>query len=66
MNSASGQVLWRNKSKLHPKASKPTSKSLFGNLAPLSQKSKLEDFMQDYFFFFKKIIIVTLKYKLSI
>jgi hypothetical protein len=24
----------------------------FGNLAPLSQKSKLEDFMQDYFSFF--------------
>jgi len=24
----------------------------FGNLAPLSQKSKLEDFMQGYFSFF--------------
>ena len=33
----------------------------FGNLAPLNQNSKLEDFMQDYFFFFRKIVIERLK-----
>jgi hypothetical protein len=29
----------------------------FDNLAHLSQKSKLEDFMQGYFSFFRKIVI---------
>jgi hypothetical protein len=29
----------------------------FSNLAPLSQKSKLEDFMQGYFFIFRKIVM---------
>jgi hypothetical protein len=38
----------------------------FGNLAPLSQKSKLEDFMQGYFFFFRKIVIEIFTCKLSI
>jgi hypothetical protein len=37
----------------------------FSNLAPPSQKSKLEDFMQGYFSFFRKIVIERLKYKLS-
>ena len=37
----------------------------FRNLALLSQKSKLEDFIQDYFSFFRKIIIEILKCKLS-
>jgi len=63
MNYANKQVLWRNKSKLHPKAFNPSL--YFDNLAPLSQKSKLEDFMQDYFSFFRKIGIELLKYKLS-
>jgi len=34
-----------------------------GNLTSLSSKSKLEDFIQDYFFW--KIVIVLLKYRLS-
>ena len=29
----------------------------FSNLAPLSQKSKLEDFMQGYFSIFRKIVM---------
>jgi hypothetical protein len=37
----------------------------FGKLAPLSKKSKFEDFMQDYFFFFRKIVIEILKFKLT-
>jgi hypothetical protein len=37
----------------------------FSNLAPLSQKSKPEDFMQGYFSFFNKIVIEILKCKLS-
>jgi len=36
-----------------------------GNLTSLSPKSKLEDFRQDYFFFFRKIVIVLLKCRLS-
>jgi hypothetical protein len=37
-----------------------------GNLTSLSPNSKLEDFMQDYFFLlFRKIVIVLLKCKLS-
>jgi hypothetical protein len=63
MNYVSKQVLWRNKSKLHPKASKPTSKFLFQQSS--SFKSKLEDFMQGYFSVFRKIVIEVLKFKLS-
>ena len=37
----------------------------FGNLAPLSQNSKIEDFMQVYFFFFMKIVVGRFKFKLS-
>jgi hypothetical protein len=37
----------------------------FGNLAPLSPKSKLEDLMQGYFFFFREIVAEILKCKLS-
>jgi hypothetical protein len=37
----------------------------FSNLALLSPKSKLEDFMQGYFSFFRKIVIEMLKCKLS-
>jgi hypothetical protein len=49
LNSASKQVSWRNKSKLHSKASKPTSKFLYQQFS--SSKSELDDFMQDYFSF---------------
>jgi hypothetical protein len=35
-----------------------------GNVTSLSSNSKLEDFMQDYFFFFRKIVIVLLKCRL--
>jgi hypothetical protein len=49
LNSASKQVSWRNKSKLHSEASKPTSKFLYQQLS--SSKSELEDFMQSYFSF---------------
>jgi hypothetical protein len=63
MNSASKQVLWRNEFKLRSEASKPTSKLLFQQFS--SYKSKLEYFMQGYFFFLRKIIIEVLKYKLS-
>ena len=60
---------------LTSKASKPTwklfirmEKGLYlGNLTSLSPKPKLEDFMQDYFFFlFRKIVIVLLKCRLFI
>jgi hypothetical protein len=63
MNSTSKHVLWRNESKLHPKASKPTSKFLFQQFS--SSKSNLEDFMQDFFSFCRKIVIEVLKCKLS-
>jgi hypothetical protein len=36
-----------------------------GNLTPLNPNSKLEDFIQDYFLLFRKIVIALLKYKLS-
>jgi hypothetical protein len=52
LNSASKQVSWRNESKLHSEASKPTSKFLFQKFS--SSKSKLEYFMQGYFFFLEK------------
>jgi hypothetical protein len=55
MNSVNKQVLWRNEFKLCSEASKPTSKLLFQQFS--SSKSKLEYFMQGYFFFFRKIII---------
>ena len=63
LNSASKQVSWRNESKLHSKASKPTSKFLFQQFS--SSKSKIEDFMQGYFSVFRKIVIEVLKCKLS-
>jgi hypothetical protein len=63
LNSASKQVSWRNKSKLRSEASKPISKFLFQQFS--SFKSKLEDFMQGYFFFFRKIVIEVLKCKQS-
>jgi hypothetical protein len=50
INSASKQVLWRNKFKLHLEASKPTSKFLFQQFS--SSKSKIEDLMQVHFSFF--------------
>jgi len=49
LNSASKQVSWRNKSKLHSEASKLTSKFLYQQFS--SSKSELEDFMQGYFSF---------------
>ena len=63
LNSASKQVSWRNESKLQSEASKPISKILFQQFS--SSKSKLEDFMQGYFSFFKKIVIKVHKCKLS-
>jgi hypothetical protein len=63
VNFANKQVLWRNESKLYLEASKLTSKFLFQQFS--SSKSKLEDFMQGYFFFFRKIVIEVLKGKLS-
>jgi len=63
LNSASKQVSWRNESKLHSEASKPISKFLFQQFS--SSESKLKDFMQGYFSFFKKIVIEVLKCKLS-
>jgi hypothetical protein len=61
LNSASKQVSWRNESKLHFEASQPISKFLFQQFS--SSKSKLEDFMQGYFSFFRKIVIEVLKCK---
>jgi len=63
LNSASKQVSWRNKSKLRSEASKPISKFLFKQFS--SSKSKLEDFTEGYFFFFRKIVIEVLKCKQS-
>jgi hypothetical protein len=63
LNSASKQVSWRNESKLRSEASKPISKFLFKQFS--SSKSKLEDFMQGYFSFFRKIVIEVLKCKQS-
>ena len=63
LNSASKQVSWRNEFKLHSEASKPISKFLFQQFS--SSKSKFEDFMQDYFSFFRKIVIEVLNCKLS-
>ena len=51
--------------KYFPKHPNRHSSLYFDNLAPLSQKSKLEDFMQGYFSFFRKIVIEILKCKLS-
>jgi hypothetical protein len=62
LNSTNKQVSWRNESKLRYKASKLTSKFLFQQFS--SSKLKLEDFMQGYFLFFKKIVIEVLKCKL--
>jgi hypothetical protein len=62
-NSASKQVSWRNEFKLCFEASKSISKFLFQKFS--SSKSKLEDFMQGYFFFFRKIVIEVLNCKLS-
>ena len=50
LNSASKQVSWRNESKLHSEASKPTSKFLYQQFS--SSKSELEDFMQVFITFF--------------
>jgi len=63
LNSASKQVSWRNEFKLCFEASKSISKFLFQKFS--SSKLKLEDFMQDYFFFFRKIVIEVLNCKLS-
>jgi len=63
LNSASKQVSWRNESKLHSEASKPISKFLFQQFS--SSKSKLKDFMQDYFSFSRRIVIEVLKCKQS-
>jgi hypothetical protein len=67
INSTSRQVLWKNKSNLLPKRSNRHPNIYLGNLTSLSSNSKLEDFMQDYFFFFlyRKIVIALLKCKLS-
>jgi len=62
LNSASKQVSWRNESKLHSEASKPTSKFLYQQFS--SSKSELEYFMQGYFSFLGKIVIEVLKCKL--
>jgi len=61
LNSANKQVSWRNESKLCFEASKPISKFLFKQFS--SSKSKLVDFMQGYFFVFRKIVIKVLKCK---
>ena len=53
----------KNESKLRYEASKPISKFLFQQFS--SSKSKLEDFMQDYVFFFRKIVMEVLKCKQS-
>ena len=63
LNSASKHVSWRNESKLRSEASKPISKFLIQQFS--SSKSKLEDFMQGYFSFFRKIVIEVLKCKQS-
>jgi len=63
LNSAGKQVSWRNESKLRFEASKPISKFLFQQFS--SSKSKLEDFMQGNFSFFRKIVIEVLKCKQS-
>jgi len=63
LNSASKQVSWRNESKLRSEASKPISKFLFQQFS--FSKLKLEDFMQGYFSFFRKIVIEVLKCKQS-
>ena len=63
LNSANKKISWRNESKLRFEASKPISKFLFQQFS--SSKSKLEDFMQGYFSFFRKIVIEILKWKLS-
>jgi hypothetical protein len=63
LNSASKQVSWRNESKLCFEASKPISKFLFQQFS--SSNLKLEDFMQGYFSFFRKIVIEVLKCKQS-
>ena len=63
LNSASKQVSWRNEFKLRSEASKPISKFVFQQF--ISSKSKLEDFMQGYFSFLRKIVIEVLKCKLS-
>ena len=52
MNSANKQVLWRNKSKLHLKASKPTSKSLFWQLGSSKSKVKVWRFYARLFLLF--------------
>jgi hypothetical protein len=64
LNSASKEDSWRNESKLRSEASKPISKFLFQQFS--SSKSKLEDFMQGYFSFFRKIVIEVVKCKLFI
>jgi hypothetical protein len=61
LNSANKQVSWRNEPKLHFEACKPISKLLFQKFS--SSKSKFEDFMQGYLFFFRKIVIEVLKCK---
>ena len=58
LNSTSKQVSWINESKLRSETSKPISKFLFQQFS--SSKSKLEDFMQGYFFFLGKIVIEVL------
>jgi len=55
LNSANKQVSWRNEPKLRFEASKPISKLLFQKFS--SSKSKFEDFMQGYLFFFRKIVM---------
>jgi hypothetical protein len=61
LNFASKQVSWRNEPKLRSEASKLISKFLFQQFS--SSKSKLEDLMQGYFSFFRKIVIEELKCK---
>jgi hypothetical protein len=63
LNSANKQVSWRNESKLRSEVSKPISKFLFQQFS--SSKSNLEDFMQGYFSFFRKIVIEVIKCKQS-
>ena len=52
MNSTNIQVLWRKKSKLLPKTSKPTSKSLFRQFNSYKSKVKVWGFYARLFLFF--------------
>jgi hypothetical protein len=65
MNSTSNRFCEETSPNYVPKHLNRHPSFYFANLAPLSQKSKFEDFMQDYFFFLRKIVLELLKCKLS-